>query len=655
MSRPTPQPRKTPLGARLRDAVSAYPEAAAIGLYAVVAITAMVAAYFWIFTEFAPYDDEGTLLMTLKAFVHGHVLYRDVWSVYGPFYYELFGGLFSLTGWAITTDASRSIVIVIWVGTSLMFGLAAQRLTGRLALGVAGMAVAYSTLNVLANEPMHPQALCVVLLGAFVLLAVSGPTRRVAWAGGGCGVLLAALVLTKVNLGVFGVAAVALAAALAAEPIQRRGWLRWIVILAYLTVPVFVLARDLNLSWVRELLLLETFAAVALMVAAQAARPESDGDGAPTRWLRGAVAGFVVAFVAMVGVILVTGPSLADIYHGMVTEAFRIRDITFGQFPFPPGSAVAWSVIAAGAAVVATRLRAAGVGRSSIWLALVRAGVGLAIWLNVAHVVVIGFNPSSGNPEVVPMLLAWVAAIPPAGVEESAYKRFLRVLLPALAVAETLQVYPTPGSQMGIAAVSFVPVGALCLGDALTELRAWSASRGADHLSSFKTIAGVAAVSLAGILALDAIVLPAFTSALIYREQPKLALPGAELMRLAEPQNEQYTELVSLLHQNDCSTFLGYPTVNSLYLWSGLEAPSPQLPNAWMYALDESQQQMAVEGFRASRRPCAIRDEELAQPYLKGRPPPNTPLMQYLSNNFKPVATVGAFEFMVPKPSATAR
>ena len=110
----------------------ADPAVIAVAVYAIVAIVATVAAYLTLFTQFAPYDDEGTVLVTLKAFVHGDTLYRDVYSEYGPFYYEVFGGLFALTGHAVTTDASRSIVIVVWVGTSLLFGLAAQRLTGRL-------------------------------------------------------------------------------------------------------------------------------------------------------------------------------------------------------------------------------------------------------------------------------------------------------------------------------------------------------------------------------------------------------------------------------------------------------------------------------------------------------------------------------------------
>ena len=87
-----------------------------MAIYAIVAMGAAIAAYFYLFTQFAPYDDEGTVLVTLKAFVHGETLYRDVYTPFGPFYYELFGGLFSLTGQAVTTDASRTIVLVIWVG-----------------------------------------------------------------------------------------------------------------------------------------------------------------------------------------------------------------------------------------------------------------------------------------------------------------------------------------------------------------------------------------------------------------------------------------------------------------------------------------------------------------------------------------------------------
>lgn len=653
---PAPPSKRPTLWRRIRDTADAHPDAAAIALYAIVAIAATLVAYFSIFSEFAPYDDEGTLLVTLKAFVHGDALYRDIWSVYGPFYYELFGGLFSLTGSAITTDASRTIVIVIWVGTSLLFGLAAQRLTGRLALGVTGMIAAFSALNVLANEPMHPQVLCALLLGAFALLVAGVPTKRIALAGGVCGALLAALMLTKVNLGIFAVAAVVVAAAVTVEPIYRRQWLRWLLVAAFLLLPLFVLHYDLDLSWVRELLLLEVLAAAAVLVASRSVWPQrGEGDGGALRWLLAAAVGFVVFFGAILVVILLTGPSPADVYNGMVRDATRIRDILIGAFPLPPGAGLDWAIGAVVAAALASRLRLGSTEKPSIWPGLLRAGAGLVILLSVAHIVPFALNPPAGSPVVVPMLLAWVVAIPPAGARESTYKRFLRVLLPMLAIAETLQAYPVPGSQLGIAAVSFVPVGALCLADAALDLQAWSKARDAATVRNLGLTVGVLTVALPAMFALNVIVLPGASNALLYRDQEKLALPGAEVMHLPASSVETYVGLVDLLHEHHCSTFVGYPNVNSLYLWSGIEAPQPAIPNAWMYGTTNAQQQQVVDEMSASPQPCVVKNEELAAPYLHGLPPPDTPLVDYVLNDFHTVAKVGPFEFMVPKESGSRR
>ena len=55
------------------------PTVVAVCLYGLVAMAAAVAAYFALFTQFAPYDDEGTLLVTLKAFAHGGTLYSDIY------------------------------------------------------------------------------------------------------------------------------------------------------------------------------------------------------------------------------------------------------------------------------------------------------------------------------------------------------------------------------------------------------------------------------------------------------------------------------------------------------------------------------------------------------------------------------------------------
>ena len=50
-------------------------------------------------------------------------------------------------------------MIAVWVGASALYGVSAQRLSGRLCVGVAAMIVAFAVLGVLINEPMHPHGL----------------------------------------------------------------------------------------------------------------------------------------------------------------------------------------------------------------------------------------------------------------------------------------------------------------------------------------------------------------------------------------------------------------------------------------------------------------------------------------------------------------
>jgi hypothetical protein len=649
--RETPPQTKPPQPRPGRSEFLRDPVVRSILVYAGVALAAAIAAYYAIFTNFAPYDDEGTLLVTVQAFAHGEVLYRDVYTPYGPFYYELFGGLFALTGKAVTTDASRSIVVVLWVATSLLYGVSVQRLTGRLALGAAGMIAAFAPLVVLANEPMHPQVLCVLLLGAITLLTVLASVRNPARWGGAVGALLAALVLTKLNLGIYAVAAAVLAAVLTLEPLRSRAWIRWPVVAAVVALPVLVSARDFGQEWVRNLAAVEVLATAAIVVAAWRLGERSREEGL-TRWLLGGVAGFVIAAVAIMVAILLTGSSLADVYDGMVTEALRVREVNMTPLPSTP-AAIDWAIAALAVAFLAVRLRRPQAGPPSVWSGGLRILAGVVIWLAIARIVPVALNPSAQNQLSLPTVLAWIAVLPPGGATESQFKRFLRIFLPALAVTQALQVYPVAGSQMGIAALTFVPVGALCIADGLAVLGAWSAERGRDGLERFGVIATVVLVAFAVDMGVNAIVRPGVNSISNYRHSTALPFPGATALHLPADQVQQYTAMVDALHEHGCTDFIGYPNINNMYLWSGIEPPPPAAPGVWLEALDSGRQQRIVNELRASKRPCVIRSEPRAALWLSGREVPDRPLVRYIFSDFKPVETVGEFEFMLPKPSAT--
>ncbi len=620
-------------------------------VYAAIAIAAALAAYYAIFTNFALYDDEGTLLVTVQAFAHGDVLYRDIYSPYGPFYYELFGGLFALTGKAVTTDASRSIVIVLWVATSLLYGVSVQRLSGRLALGAAAMIAAFAPLVVLANEPMHPQGLCVLLLGGITLLAVSASERNPARWGAFAGALAAALTLTKLNLGAYAVAAAVLAAVLTLEPLRSRSWVRRPVVAAIVAMPLLLAARDLGQESVRNLIAVEVLALAAIVVAGWRLGERAKEQGL-ARWLIGAAVGFVVASIAIMVAILLNGSSLADVYDGMVTEAVRVREVNPTPFPMSP-AVIDWAIASLAVAFLAVRLRRPEPGPPSVWSGGLRILAGATIWLTIMRIAPVALNPSAQNQISLPVVLAWIAVLPPAGATESQFKRFLRIFLPALAVAQALQVYPVAGSQMGIAALTFVPVGGLCIADGLAVLREWSAARGRDGLERFGVIAAVALLAFAADLGVNAIVRPGLNSFSNYRHATALPFPGATAMRLPEDQVQAYEAMVNALHEHGCTDFIGYPNIDSMYLWSGIEPPPPDAPGVWLEALDSEKQQRIVNELRASKKPCAIRSEQRAALWLSGREVQQRPLVRYIFGDFKPVETVGEFEFLLPKPSAT--
>ncbi len=628
------------------------PAVGEVALYASLIVLGLVVAYFTIFSQFQPYDDEGTLLVTLKAFVHGETLYRDVYSPYGPFYYEVFGGLFSLFGLDVTTDASRWITILVWILASLAFGRTVQRLSGRVLLGAGAMIVAFSTLGVLINEPMHPHGLSILMISIFGLLAAVGPGRSGVWRGALAGALLGALVMTKVNLGGFAVAAALLAAVLAVEPLSRRGWLRWLAAAAFLLMPLVVMQRDLSGEDVRNMLLVELLAMTALLIVAWRPRPVPTADDRRTvKWLAAAAAGLVAAMVAIVIVIVLAGTSLGDLYDGAVREALRVRDVLKLILPVSQVS-VDWAIASVAVAILTVRLRPWASGRPSLWPALLRVLAGLVIWYSITGIGPIGLHPSADNRLVLPIVLAWVAVVAPAGGPEPSWKRFLRVLFPAMALGEALQVYPVAGSQVGIAAVTFVPVGGLCIADGLTGLRAWADDGGQLARQRFAAVVPVVTVAIVVQLGVAVLLLPAVGSMQAYRRQKPLDLPGAGQLHLPEANAQVYEELVGLLHQNGCTDFIGYPNVDSLYLWSGIDPPPPAAPGAWIRALDREQQQRIVDELKASSRPCVVRSKSQAELWLHGSPPPDLPLVRYILNDFTTVAEVGEFEIALPRNAA---
>lgn len=132
--------------------------------------------YARMFTGFHAYDDERIFLVALRDYLAGNPLMTPYVPLYGPFYYEVYGGLFKVLGIAPAHDSGRWITLVVWLAASVVGGLAMWRLTRKAWLALGAQMVTFTGLLALANEPTSTYALSTLLLIALVGIVV-GPTR----------------------------------------------------------------------------------------------------------------------------------------------------------------------------------------------------------------------------------------------------------------------------------------------------------------------------------------------------------------------------------------------------------------------------------------------------------------------------------------------
>ena len=238
---------------------------------------------------------------------------------------------------------------------------------------------------------------------------------------------MAALALTKVNVGGYAPRRGRLPPCLPGSHCSRR-WLRRPAIAVLLLLPFLIMSPDLREEWVRELVLLELSALAAIAIAATPPRPlprESDQSlraGCSPRWparsrRRGGAGD--------------PAPDRTDLserlFDGIVTQGLKLRE----AFMIPltlPRAAVAGGILAVACAGLGIWLRAVA-RHTTIYPGALACAVGLTIWFTVSAP--LSLNPT-GNPIVLPMALAWVAAFAPAGSEEPPFARFARIFLPLL-------------------------------------------------------------------------------------------------------------------------------------------------------------------------------------------------------------------------------
>ncbi len=175
---------------------------------ALLAGTALLCAGAWyrLFTTFAVWDDEGACAVALDLFLNSDkVLYQDFLNQYGPAYFFLFGGALKLFGLRPDADSLRGLSLLLWGYSGLVLGLLTYRLSRSRCQSLTALVATFVVTSQMINEPGHPQwlvlALLATLLGCLVLPSRPGYASA--------GLVTAALVTIKINVGAFVFGAVA--------------------------------------------------------------------------------------------------------------------------------------------------------------------------------------------------------------------------------------------------------------------------------------------------------------------------------------------------------------------------------------------------------------------------------------------------------------
>ncbi len=614
--------------------------------FSALLVLALLVAFYTTYQRFANYDDEGYVLLSLQQFVHGHALYSNVFTQYGPFPFELWGAVYKLFfGGKVTPDSARVLVIVVWLATALLAGLTVQRITRSLALGLVGATVAFAGAQAIANETLYPGGLAGLLIVAIAATPVLIQGRRRVQMML-IGLLVAAALMTKINVG--GAALLAICLALSASVpalVRRRRPLRAFVALGVL-MPLVVISKDLDQGWAQNLALL-----IALPAAALGVVLTRDGPGRGAADEASGVGSFIIALlgglIAIALIIIALGTSVGDLIHGVLIGPLSQP----GEFTLPATVPTIAVDLAIFGLLIALWVSTRGGARRPLLSGTLRIIAALLMWLWISGTVPITLSPDPG-PLGVCLPLAWLAALAPGGVEEAAGpSRFARVLWAALPTLGAIAVYPVASSQVAFASVAFVPAGGLILSDGLRELELWRHIRGGLDRARWRLAGRLAGWGLVAALGYQLLLQPAILNATSYGQLTSTPFAGMTEVHQPPEWTNAYASLVDVIRSH-CDNFVTLPGMNSFYLWSGITPPTDLNATAWMELLSARQQRHIVQVISRIPRLCLVRNDSVLAFWISppNPPLPMRPLVAYEeSPRFTPIFQESGYEVMIRK------
>jgi hypothetical protein len=588
-------------------------------------------AYFMLMTDFSRWDDEGSLMITVKQYLAGMRIYDEIFSGYGPVYYFYRWVLHSLTTLPLTHDAVRITSLIPWVGAALLCAWITLRLTRSLVLAACAQVYASYVLTFFRSEPGHPQEAVLLLLLALAAAPLFAPleTRRTVLmlALGG---LSAGLLLIKINAGAVALAAVAMTLLSSARPTRIWRVLGIAAAMMCTALPLLLMRNHLDQGWARS------YCSLAISSAAGCSFYMLSRPQIPSVTLKDcllAIAGFVVTIAAAMAILYAQGVSLFAVYDCLVLAPYRVFAVhrSWYRAPYLLRFSPVWALVGLSAALLTACARP--IAGSRVWRFL---SAGKAIFCVMALAAVFFQWPLL----TVVSPFVWLLLFEPNQANDAS-QSFPRRLLAIVTALQILYAYPIAGSQAGFIKVLLATTVAVCLGDIIFVL---IDSRPGKQ-DSVKWQRAAVTVALAGVAVIQG-------REVVYRyreyqSMPALDLPGAHLVHVPRAAKAEYTWLVRNLRQQ-CDSFESLPGLPSLNFWTGIEPLTGINLDAWTASVSPDQQRKVVAAISSHPRACMVYNQTLSDFWNPAKENlDDLPLVHYIFRNFRPAGRSGDFQIML--------
>ncbi len=584
-----------------------------------------------LFSRFMLYDDEGYVLISLRNFSLGGALYDQVYSQYGPAFYQIYNVLHQVLGFAWDNTTGRLITLVNWTGTAFFCALLVRRAGGSWPVVIFTLADVFIYLWIMINEPMHPGSTITVLVAAVAWLGWEAlQTGRMTGFAILLGVFGATLALTKINVGVFFIVSAGFWL-LASNPAFQARAPRLALAGLGLVLP-WALMRGLAAeAWVQTFALLAGGAIFTTTLAVGPVVQTRKTNARTFGWF--VLAGVVVSLLFAIGLLL-HGTSLRGLWEGVIIAPLKHPGVYSFPMRWRPGvlivGALSLALVVAAARRPDDRRLALIIAWSRVatlaffqltllpQLATSQAAVGLSYGLPLAG------------------LFAWPLQRPQgASIGPALARSWLAVLL----VLQSLHAYPIAGSQLNWGTFLWVPLMVLGFKESLTFLMPDSGAtvsrwvRRCSHVT-FLAIAGYIAFTLVQIARTDR------------HDHHPLGLTGAESIGLPASVSSALQIIAenARVHGDVLCTL---PGLYSLNLWTGLDTPTLDNATHWFSLLSPERQQAIIDRLTNSPKSILVVQQYLLDGLRSHGFRPDGPLFAYLHNNYRRSFSMEGYSFWI--------